>query len=48
MSRASHCEHTSRPTQSRTGVAAPYFPAIAPHAGSRERAGASLLDKRLY
>jgi hypothetical protein len=34
MSRAPHCEHTRRLTQSRTGVAAPYFPAIAATSGS--------------
>ena len=34
MSRAPHFEHTRRLTQSRTGVAAPYFPAIAATSGS--------------
>jgi len=34
MSRALHCEHISRPTQSRTGVAAPYFAAMAATSGS--------------
>ena len=33
-SRPPHCEHTSRPTQARTGVSAPYFAAIAATSGS--------------
>jgi len=34
MFRALHFEHTRRLTQSRTGVATPYFPAIAATSGS--------------
>jgi len=34
MFRAPHCEHTRRLTQSRTGVATPYFSAIGATSGS--------------